>query len=177
MFSFYRLSDTNFADANKKIDEEQAKWPPAPTTLVLKARPEPRETHIFRRGDWQKPGPVVTPGVPSILNPLPPDAPLTRLTLAHWLVDRKNPTMARVIVNRIWQEYFGRGIVATAEDFGTQGEAPTHQDLLDWLAVEFIESGWDIKHIQRLIAESATYRQSSTVTPKLAGTGPVTTTC
>jgi hypothetical protein len=133
----------------------------------LKARAEPRQTHIFKRGDWQKPGPLVTPGVPSILNPLPKDAPLNRLTLAKWLVDRKNPTMARVIVNRIWQEYFGRGIVATAEDFGTQGDPPTHPQLLDWLAVEFIDSGWNVKHIQRLIAESATYQQSSVVTPRL----------
>jgi hypothetical protein len=167
LFSFYRKTDTNFDEANKKIDAEQSKWPPAPTTLVLNARPTPRETHIFKRGDWQKPGPLVTPGVPSILNPLPKDAPPTRLTLAHWLVDPKNPTVARVIVNRIWQEYFGRGIVATAEDFGTQGDPPTDQPLLDWLAVEFVESGWNVKHIQELIADSATYRQSSVVTPKL----------
>jgi mono/diheme cytochrome c family protein len=167
LFGFYRVTDSRFAEANKKIDEEQAKWPKAPTTLVLKARDEPRQTHIFKRGDWQKPGPLVTPGVPAILNPLPKDAPLNRLTLAKWLVDRKNPTMARVIVNRIWQEYFGRGIVATSEDFGTQGDPPTHPHLLDWLAVEFIDSGWNVKHIQRLITGSATYRQSSLITPKL----------
>ena len=121
--------------ANKKIDDEQGKWPPAPTTLVLAARDEPRQTHIFKRGDWQKPGALVTPGVPSILPPLPKDAPLNRLTLAKWLVDKHKPTMARVIVNRIWQEYFGRGLVATSEDFGTQGDPPTHPELLDWLAV------------------------------------------
>jgi mono/diheme cytochrome c family protein len=167
LFGFYRLTDDRFAEANKKMDEEQAKWPRAPTTLVLKAREEPRQTHVFKRGDWQKPGPLVTPGVPGILNPLPADAPLNRLSLARWLVDRKNPTVARVIVNRIWQEYFGRGIVATSEDFGTQGDPPTHPQLLDWLAVEFIDSGWDVKHIQRLIADSATYRQSSVITPKL----------
>lgn len=167
LFDFYRHSSTNFESVNKKIDEEQSKWPKAPTTLVLKARSEPRQTHIFKRGDWQKPGPLVTPGVPSILNPLPKDAPLTRLTLAHWLVDRKNPTVARVIVNRIWQEYFGRGIVATAEDFGTQGDPPSNQRLLDWLAVEFMDSGWNVKHIQKLIAESATYRQSSVITPEM----------
>ena len=167
LFGFYRLTDASLADFNKSIDDEQAKWPKAPTTLVLKERSEPRQTHIFKRGDWQKPGPLVTPGVPSILNPLPPDAPLDRLTLAKWLVDRKSPTVARVIVNRIWQEYFGRGIVATSEDFGTQGDAPTHPKLLDWLAVEFMDSGWNVKHIQRLIAESATYRQSSVVTPSL----------
>jgi mono/diheme cytochrome c family protein len=167
LFSFYRLTDSRFADANKKIDEVQAKWPKAPTTLVLKARTEPRQTHLFKRGDWQKPGQLVTPGVPAILNPLPKDAPLDRLTLGRWLVDRKNPTVARVIVNRIWQEYFGRGLVATSEDFGTQGDAPTHPKLLDWLAVEFMDSGWDVKHMQRLISESATYRQSSVITPQL----------
>jgi hypothetical protein len=165
LFSYYRLTDPRFDEANKKMDAEQAKWPPAPTTLVLAARDQPRETHIFKRGDWQKPGALVKPGVPSVLNPLPKDAPLTRLTLAKWLVDKKNPTVARVMVNRIWQEYFGRGIVATSEDFGTQGDPPTHPQLLDWLAVEFMESGWDVKHIQQLITDSATYRQSSVISP------------
>jgi hypothetical protein len=167
LFGFYRLTDPQFAEANKKIDEEQARWPAAPTTLVLAARDEPRVTHIFTRGDWQKPGDLVTPGVPSILNPLPPDQPLNRLTLAKWLVDKRNPTLARVIVNRIWQEYFGRGLVESAEDFGTQGDRPTHPKLLDWLAVEFIEHGWDVKHIQRLIAGSATYRQSSVISSRM----------
>ncbi len=167
LFGFYRLTDPQFADANKKIDDEQSKWPAAPTTLVLAAKPEPRQTHVFIRGDWQSQGALVTPGVPSILNPLPPDAPLNRLTLAKWMVDKRNPTVARVIVNRIWQSYFGRGIVETAEDFGTQGDKPTHPKLLDWLAVEFMESGWDVKHIQRLIADSATYRQSSVISPAM----------
>jgi hypothetical protein len=94
---------------------------------------------------------------------LPKDAPLNRLTLARWLVNKRHPTVARVMVNRIWQQYFGRGLVATAEDFGTQGDAPTHPALLDWLACEFMDSGWDVKHIQRLIADSATYRQSSVI--------------
>ncbi|HEY3856104.1 MAG TPA: PSD1 and planctomycete cytochrome C domain-containing protein [Verrucomicrobiae bacterium] len=167
LFGFYRLTDPQFADANKKIDDEQSKWPAAPTTLVLAERPEPRQTHVFIRGDWQSQGSPVTPGVPSILNPLPPGAPLNRLTLAKWMVDKRNPTVARVIVNRIWQSYFGRGIVETAEDFGTQGDKPTHPKLLDWLAVEFMESGWDVKHIQRLIADSATYRQSSVISPAM----------
>jgi hypothetical protein len=167
LFGFYRLTDPQFDDDNKKIDEEQAHWPAAPTTLVLAARDQPRETHIFTRGDWQKPGDLVTPGVPSILNPLPAGQPLDRLTLAKWIVDKRNPTVARVIVNRIWQEYFGHGLVETAEDFGTQGDRPTHPKLLDWLAVEFMESGWDVKHIQRLIAGSATYRQSSVISPRM----------
>jgi len=115
---------------------------------------------------------LVTPGVPSIFPALPKDAPLNRLTLARWLVDKRHPTVARVIVNRIWQAYFGRGLVATSEDFGTQGDAPTHPELLDWLACEFMDSGWDVKHMQRLIAESATYRQSSVVSPRLLERDP-----
>jgi hypothetical protein len=167
LFGFYRLSDPQFADANKMIDEEQGRWPAAPTTLVLETRDQQRETHVFTRGDWQRPGDLVTPGVPSILNPLPSGQALNRLTLAKWVVDRRNPTVARVIVNRIWQEYFGRGLVASSEDFGTQGDRPTHPELLDWLAVEFMDHGWEVKHIQRLIAGSATYRQSSVVTPQM----------
>jgi hypothetical protein len=167
LFSFYRRGVPRFADANKRIDEEQAKWPIAPKTLVLMAKEDPRETHIFKRGDWQKPQELVTPDVPAILHPFPKNEPRNRLGLAHWLVDRKNPTLARVIVNRMWQEYFGRGLVPTSEDFGTQGEKPSHPELLDWLATEFMDSGWSMKHMHRLIVSSATYRQSSVVTPQL----------
>jgi hypothetical protein len=172
LFDFYRATDSRMAEANKMIDDEQRQWPSAPTTLVLEARDHPRPTHIFVRGDWQKAGALVTPGVPFILPPLPKDAPLNRLTLARWLVDKRHPTVARVMVNRIWQTYFGRGLVATSEDFGTQGDPPTHAALLDWLACEFMDSGWDVKHIQRLIAESATYRQSSVITPSALENDP-----
>jgi hypothetical protein len=172
LFGFYRLTDARMADVNKKIDDEQNQWPIAPKTLVLAARDHPRPTRIFIRGDWAKPGALVTPGVPSVLPPLPKDAPLNRLTLARWMVDKRNPTVARVIVNRIWQEYFGRGLAATVEDFGTQGDAPGNPGLLDWLACEFMDSGWDVKHIQRLIAESAAYRQSSVVTPPMLERDP-----
>ncbi|MGZ5567740.1 MAG: DUF1549 and DUF1553 domain-containing protein, partial [Limisphaerales bacterium] len=168
LFSFYRRTDKRFADATKRIDEEQAKWPVAPKTLVLIAKQEDlRETHVFKRGDWRKPDELVTPGVPGILNQMGPDEPRNRLGLAHWLVDRKHPTLARVIVNRMWQEYFGRGLVPTAEDFGTQGEKPSHPELLDWLATEFMDSGWSLKHMHRLIVTSATYRQSSVISPKM----------
>jgi hypothetical protein len=167
LFSYYCKTDERFKDEIKRMDEEQSKWPSAPTTLVLTAKDEPRETHVFKRGDWQKPQEAVTPGVPGILHPFPKDEPRNRLGLAHWLVDKKNPTLARVIVNRMWQEYFGRGLVATAEDFGTQGEKPSHPELLDWLATEFMDSGWSMKHMHRLIVTSATYRQSSAVTPTL----------
>ena len=172
LFDFYRTTDTRMADGNKMIDDEQRQWPTAPTTLVLTARAHLRQTHVFTRGDWQKPGALVTPGVPFILPLLPKDAPLNRLTLARWLVDKRQPTVARVMVNRIWQEYFGRGLVATAEDFGMQGDTPTHPALLDWLACEFMDSGWDVKHIQRLIAESAAYQQSSVINSRALESDP-----
>ncbi len=172
LFSFYRATDSRMADVNKKIDEEQAKWPSAPSSLVLVAREHPRQSHIFIRGDWQKEGAPVKPGVPAVLPPLPADAPLNRLTLARWLVDKRNPTVARVMVNRLWQEIFGRGLVATSEDFGTQCDKPTHPELLDWLACEFMDSGWDVKHIIRLMVESATYQQSSVVAPEMVERDP-----
>jgi hypothetical protein len=167
LFSYYCKTDNRFADGLKRMDEEQSKWPEAPKTLILVATEEPRETHIFKRGEWNKPQEEVEPGVPAILHPMNPGEPRNRLGLAHWIVDKKNPTLARVIVNRMWQEYFGRGLVATAEDFGTQGDKPTHPELLDWLATEFMNHGWNMKYMHRLIVTSATYRQSSVVTPKL----------
>lgn len=133
------------------------------TTPVMQDRtdPEPRPTHIHLRGDFLSKGPQVTPGVPAMLHPLPQDAPPNRLALARWLVDPANPLVARVTVNRYWQGLFGTGLVATSEDFGRQGEAPSHPDLLDWLATEFVESGWDTKSILKLIVMSASYRQDS----------------
>src|SRR5262249_43951859 len=126
-----------------------------------------------KRGDFLKPGKQVTAGVPAFLHPLADaNAPGNRLTLAKWLVDRRSPTTARVFVNRIWQAYFGIGLVATPEDFGLQTDKPSHPELLDWLAVEFMDSGWDIKHLHRLIVESATYRQTSRVTPNLLERDP-----
>jgi hypothetical protein len=110
--------------------------------------------------------------VPAALGALPPDAPGNRLTLARWLVDRKAPTTARVIVNRVWQAYFGTGLVSTSEDFGLQGEAPSHPELLDYLAVELMERGWRLKELHRLIVKSATYRQASAVTPELLARDP-----
>ena len=156
-------------------------WPQPDTTMVLAAREEPRVTHVFKRGDFRNPDEVVVPGVPAFLPSLPPGAPSNRLTLARWLVDGRNPLTARVIMNRFWQSYFERGIVITAEDFGTQGDPPSHPELLDWLACEFMDRGWDVKAMHRLIVESATYRQSSKVTAeeyaqdpynRLLGRGP-----
>ncbi len=139
------------------------------TTLGFRERPaeNPRPTFIHNRGEYLQPTEPVTPGVPAFLNPLAADVKRDRLAFARWLVSPENPLTARVIVNRQWAAFFGRGIVKTTEDFGYQSEAPTHPELLDWLAVEFVKQGWSLKKVHRLIATSATYRQSSRVTPEL----------
>ena len=133
-----------------------------PTTMVLKEGP-PRQTYILLRGEYDRPGELVTAGTPAFLPAPVAGQPANRLGLARWLVDRRHPLTARVAVNRTWQMLFGRGLVTTPEDFGVQGSRPTHPDLLDWLAVEFIEGDWDVKRLVRLIVTSATYRQSSRV--------------
>lgn len=137
------------------------------TTMVMSEMEKPRETFVLRRGDYASPGDKVEPGVPSALPPLPADVKPDRLALAKWLTDPANPLTARVTVNRFWQMYFGHGIVKTSEDFGSQGEPPVHAELLDWLATEFIRTGWDVKAMQRLIVTSEAYRQVSKVTPAL----------
>jgi len=134
--------------------------------------PQPRQSHLLLRGSYEQPGEAVQPAVPAILPPLGPGAPVNRLGLANWLVDASNPLLARVTVNRFWQMYFGTGLIKTAEDFGAQGEAPSHPELLDWLATEFVRSGWDVKAMQRLIVTSATYRQASATTPALIERDP-----
>jgi Protein of unknown function (DUF1553) len=183
LFEAFRLHDPQFADLNRQIDALWSDWPAAPTTLVLQQRPQPRVTHLFKRGDRLRPGEEVSADVPAVLNPFPAGAPRNRLGLAEWIIDPRNPTTARAAVNRIWQEYFGQGLVTTPEDFGTRVETPSNPELLDWLACEFMQpsvpestgsaSGtglarpWSLKHIHRLIVNSATYRQSSKVTPDL----------
>jgi hypothetical protein len=143
-----------------------------PTTMVMQEMEKPRDTFILLRGQYDKHGEKVSPGAPSVLPPLPKDVPANRLALAKWLVDPNHPLTARVAVNRYWQMYFGTGLVKTAENFGTQGEAPSHPELLDWLATEFIRTGWDIKKMQRLIVTSNTYKQSSRVTDALLEKDP-----
>ncbi|MCA9428547.1 MAG: DUF1553 domain-containing protein, partial [Candidatus Omnitrophica bacterium] len=128
--------------------------------MVLRQRKEPRVTNVFIQGDFTRKGEVVQPGVLDVLNDMEPVEKPTRLDLAKWIVAPDNPLTARVTVNRFWQRFFGKGIVETENDFGSQGSLPTQPELLDWLAVEFIENGWSMKSIQRLIATSATYRQS-----------------
>jgi hypothetical protein len=142
-----------------------------PTTLVMRELPEPRPTMVFARGDYKQPTDRVQPGVPAVLHRFS-SSEVDRLALARWLVSRRNPLAARVTVNRWWAEIFGHGIVETVEDFGIKGRPPTHPELLDWLAVEFMRPddesrGWSMKKILREIVTSATYRQSSRVTPEL----------
>ncbi len=138
-----------------------------PTTLVMVELPKPRTTHVMRRGHYLSPGKAVASETPSELHNFKKNWPRNRLGLARWLVDADNPLVARVTVNRWWAEIMGRGLVATQEDFGSQATAPSHPALLDWLAVEFIQRGWSMKHIHKLIVMSATYRQSSRVPPAL----------
>jgi hypothetical protein len=143
-----------------------------PTTMVMSEMVFPRVTKVLARGDYRNGTDPVTPGVPGFLPPLPADAPPTRLGLAQWLTSPDHPLTARVAVNRFWQMYFGLGIVKTAEDFGSQGEMPVHPELLDYLATEFVGSGWDVKAMQKRIVMSAAYRQSSRATPALIEKDP-----
>jgi Protein of unknown function (DUF1553)/Protein of unknown function (DUF1549)/Concanavalin A-like lectin/glucanases superfamily/Planctomycete cytochrome C len=143
-----------------------------PTVMVMQDMPDPRETHLLLRGAYDRPGEKVDPGVPAILTPLPKDAPANRLGLARWITDPSNPLTARVAVNRFWQNTFGIGLVKTVEDFGSQGEWPENLNLLDWLATEFVRTGWDMKAIQKTIVMSATYRQASKTTPEMQQRDP-----
>lgn len=165
----WKALSEQLASLNKHKAELLAK---VPTTMVMAERDEPRMAHLLKRGQYNEPADVVHPGVPAFLPPLPVTETPNRLTLARWLVDPSHPLTARVTVNRLWQMVFGIGLVKTAEDFGTQGDPPSNPDLLDWLAVEFIESGWDVKHMMRLMVTSATYRQSSRVSPELCAHDP-----
>ncbi len=173
VFSCWRTTVAEWKEVNERIEALWKQHPEGSSQLVLQPRDQPRETHVLKRGDFLKPAAKVTAGVPAFLHPLPPGAPPTRLTFARWLVDRRSPTTARTLVNRVWQTYFGTGIVETSEDLGTQSPPPSHPELLDWLAVEFMERGWSLKTLHRLIVCSSTYRQSSRVTPELYNRDPM----
>jgi len=166
-----RKDELKFDAVLKQLRAVDATLPPASEAPVLRAFD--RKSHLLMRGDFKHPGEAVEPGTPTSLPSLNAAGPrATRLDLARWLVARENPLTARVAVNRIWQEYFGRGLSRTSENFGNQGESPSHPELLDWLASEFMDSGWSLKHIHRLIVSSATYRQSSDARPELAVRDP-----
>ncbi len=185
LFSFWRTTLPEFQAANEKI---AALWKQYPefTNSVLNLEQRKgefaRETFILDRGDWQRPTDKVAPGTPAFLHPFPKRAPLNRVGLAQWLVDTNSPTTARVLVNRVWQNIFGLGLVETPEDFGVRAALPTHPELLDWLAIEFMEpqfavasgeQAWSLKHVVRTIVTSATYKQKSAVTPKLLEQDPL----
>ena len=142
-----------------------------PTVMVMRDE-MPRQTRLLTRGIYDQPGDPVEPGTPSSLPPLPEEYPPNRLGLAKWLVSGDNPLTARVVVNRLWRDIFGTGLVKTTEDFGVQGERPSHPELLDWLAVEFVESGWDLQRMLFLMLTSSAYRQSSVVSPALLQRDP-----
>ena len=174
LFKYWLGVAPELTAARREIENIRNGMPKMTSTLVMNERPAPfaRQTRLHHRGEFLQPKEVVDPGVPAVLPAIPKDGPRNRLTLAKWLVSRDNPLTARVTVNRQWAALFGRGLVRTTEDFGVQGEAPSHPELLDYLAVEFMEQGWSLKKLHKLIVMSATYRQSSRVTPELVAKDP-----
>ncbi len=160
------------ADLKKIRDQQNVLLNSIPEIMVMGDLPTPRPTHILHRGVYNARGEQVEPGAPSAVMPFSKTLPKNRLGLARWLFDPKNPLTARVYVNRIWQMHFGKGLVETSDDFGSQGSLPTHPELLDWLAVWFVESGWDIKALHKLIMMSKTYRQQSVITADLLKVDP-----
>jgi hypothetical protein len=176
LISHFEKSDPGYgkllAKLKQAIDQRDRFSTSLPRVMVMDELPKPRDTFILTRGAYDKPAEKVTPGIPACLPPLPADGPCNRLALARWLIDPAHPLTARVTVNRYWQTFFGTGLVKTAEDFGVQGAPPSHPELLDWLAAEFVRTGWDVKRMHRLLVTSATYRQSSRVTPALLERDP-----
>ncbi|MCA9015615.1 MAG: DUF1553 domain-containing protein, partial [Planctomycetaceae bacterium] len=173
----FHQSDAQWSEINQRLTKQKAEQTKLNneivTTMVLRELPQPRETFILLRGNFLAPGARVSPGVPDVLPPLPAEvkAP-TRLDLANWLTSTEQPLTARVTVNRYWQRFFGKGIVETENDFGTQGTAPTHPELLDWLSAEFMHLNWDMKKLHRLIVTSAAYRQASDFNPDYQAQDP-----
>jgi hypothetical protein len=168
--------DGRWAELRKQRDEIQKSKgdleKAIPRVMIMDDLPKPRDTFILVRGTYNKPTEKVAAGTPAALPPLHADGPVNRLALARWLTHPDHPLTARVAVNRAWQTFFGTGLVKTAEDFGIQGEKPSHPELLDWLAHEFVRTGWDVKALHRLIVTSAAYRQSSRTTPELLERDP-----
>ncbi len=155
------------ADTRKAVEDLRKQLPKdVPTTLVLAAVKEPRETHVMLRGNFLNKGDKVEPGVPEALHPWPPGEPVDRLNFARWLVSPENPLVGRVTMNRMWSDFFGAGLVTTSEEFGSQGEPPSHPELLDWLAMELVHRGCSLKEMNRVIVNSATYRQAAMTTPE-----------
>ncbi len=164
----WEAADPALAALHKEIGdlEQQQKQiaDSGPKVMIMEDRDKPRQTFVLDHGLYNRPGDEVPAALPAFLATLPPDAARNRLSLARWIVSRENPLTARVTVNRFWQMFFGTGFVKSAENFGVQSEYPVQAELLDWLAVEFRDSGWDVKRILRLILTSRTWKQSSGVT-------------
>ncbi|MSU35250.1 MAG: DUF1553 domain-containing protein [Pedosphaera sp.] len=169
--SWLAKQNSEFARAANSLKRAHAAWirleREAPTTMVMRELAKPRATFVLFRGQYDQPREPVTPGVPEFLLPFRESSPHNRLGLAQWLTDPRHPLTARVVVNRFWQSVFGTGIVKSAEDLGSQADWPSHPELLDWLAREFIEGGWDVKKLMKLLVTSATYRQNSHSTAEL----------
>lgn len=169
---YYANVTDSLKEWRKKRDELIKSKPEFDSTLIMTARETPRVTRMYHRGEFLQPRNEVQPGVPRILHAFPENVPRNRLGLAQWLVSEENPLVGRVTMNRLWQQVFGRGLVNTPEDFGVRGEAPSHPELLDWLAVEFAQSGWDMKTMHRLMVTSAAFRQDSAVSPAILEADP-----
>ncbi len=166
-------SDERFEQLTAKYTSADEAMKRVPTTLVMQERRTPRNTHVLVKGDFTRPAAEVTPGTPAILHPLESASERpSRLELAHWITSPQNPLTARVIINRVWQQYFGRGLCEIENDFGLQGSLPSHPELLDWLAVEFVEQGWSIKEMHRQIVSSHAYQQTSRINPDLQAKDP-----
>jgi hypothetical protein len=174
VFSYYRTTVPEWSAENEEIESLWKGHPAGASQLVLAEKETPRASRMLERGDFLKPGKEVYFGVPDAFNPLPAgcESDPPRLQFAKWLSDEKAPTTARSVVNRVWQAYFGTGLVETSEDLGSQAPAPSHPELLDWLAADFMANGWSLKRLHRQIAGSATYRQSSRATPEKLAIDP-----
>jgi hypothetical protein len=175
--SYYRQTiDENYQTRSRQLAESATRhdyiYSRSTTTLVMEERAETPHAYVLERGEYTKPTERVQPGVPAVFDPLPDDGPSNRLALARWLVSPQHPLVARVMVNRLWQSVFGVGLVKTSEDFGVMGTRPSNPELLDWLAVEFVEAGWDVNHILKLMVTSAAYCQNSVVTPDKLSADP-----
>ncbi|MCY3933770.1 MAG: PSD1 and planctomycete cytochrome C domain-containing protein [Acidobacteria bacterium] len=168
-WSPWRSHEARYAELSERLAGIEAA---VPTTMVMREMDEPRPTFLLRRGEYDQQTDEVDAVVPAVLPPIPEDLPKNRLGLARWLVNGDHPLTARVTANRIWQKFFGRGLVATSGDFGSQGEWPSHPELLDWMATELVRQEWDLKALQKTIVMSSTYRQSSKATPELIERDP-----
>ncbi len=167
LFTYWRTLKPEWSDANSIIERCWQEHPWGTSQLVLRERSSKRITNFLERGDFLKPGEEVTCGTPRFLHPIQASDPFpNRLDFAKWLVDKQSPTTARAMVNRVWQQLFGAGLVATSEDLGSQSEIPTHPELLDWLACDFMDHDWSLKHLLRTIVSSQTYQQDSVVRPE-----------